>query len=310
MRVDLLERILGKKLRKGLNITPFLTIKTGQRLPYVFIIEDFSDWVKLSKLLKEGVKIFLIGGGSNLVIKEKKENILFVINRYSRKRLIQEGDDFVFLKVSSGYPISRLVKESVLKGWEGLEYHWGLPGTVGGAVYMNSKWTKPLSYVGDLVYEALLLDPKGNFKKVEKEYFNFAYDYSILQKTGEFLVEVVLKFKKEDPEILYKRAMEAYKYRRQTQPFGVFTSGCFFKNISADLKEKLGLPTTSAGYLIDKAGLKGLRVGDFEVSSVHANFIVNKGKGRVSDLMRLIEIIKKRVREKFDVELELEVVVV
>lgn len=310
MKNKILEKILGNRLQKNLDISPFLTLKTGTRLPYVFTIESFSDWLKVAEVLKQGIKVFVIGGGSNLVIKEAKEEVLYVINRYIKKQKIKEDKDNIFLKVSSGYPISKLVKETVMKGWEGLEYHWGLPGTVGGAVYMNSKWTKPLSYVGDQVFSALLLDQKGEFKKVDRDYFKFAYDYSILQKTGEILVEVIFKFRKNKPEVLYERAMQAYNYRRKTQPMGVFTSGCFFKNVDEETQRKLNLPTSSAGYLIDKAGLKGFRIGDFEISTIHANFIVNKGQGKVEDLLALVDFVKKKVKEKFGVDLELEVVII
>ncbi len=306
---EILKNVLGNRVKVSTDISPFLTLKTGVKVPYLFVVESLSDWLKVGRLLKEGIRIFVIGGGSNLVVKKPDPQVLFVLNRYAKKKLLKEEEDKVYIKVSSGYPISKLVKETVRKGWGGLEYHWGLPGSVGGAVYMNSKWTKPLSYVGDVVYEAVLLTPKGEVKKVNQEYFKFSYDYSILQETGEIVLEVVFALKKEDGEVLYKRAVEAYNYRRKTQPFGVFSSGCFFKNISLELQEKLSLPTTSAGYLIDKAGLKGFRVGSFEISQKHANFIINKGGGKIEDLEKLIEIVKKRVKEKFKVDLELEVVI-
>jgi len=147
-------------------------------------------------------------------------------------------------------------------------------------------------------------------KKVAKSYFKFAYDYSILQKTGEIVLEAVFRLKKIDPKILQDRAARSFKYRKKTQPFGVASSGCFFRNISDEEKNKRNLPTASAGYLIDKAGLKGFTVGGFYVSPIHANFIINKGNGKNEDLIKLLGIIKKGVKEKFGVELEEEVIII
>ncbi len=307
----ILEEILRKPVLEGKDLSPYLTLRVGGKAPYFFVVESFADWLRVKELLKEGIiDIFVLGGGSNLVVKNLPRNTLVILNRYAKMELLGEDKDKVFVKVSSGYAMTRFVKECVFKGWEGLEYHWGLPGTVGGAVYMNSKWTRPETYVGDVLYKALLLTRDGEFKEVKREYFKFDYDYSILHETGEIVIEVVFKFTKADPEILYKRSMEAYKYRRETQPVGVFTSGCFFQNISEAVQKKLNLPTKSAGYLIDKAGLKGFRIGGFQISEKHANFIINVGEGRIEDLEKLVEAVKKRVKEKFNVDLELEVIIV
>ena len=97
-------------------------------------------------------------------------------------------------------------------------------------------------------------------------------------------------------------------YRKETQPFGVATSGCFFRNISKEDQERLKLPSTSAGYLIDHAGLKTTQVGDFIVSDKHANFIINKGSGKAEDLLKLVDKIKEEVNKKYGVDLEEEVI--
>ena len=186
------------------------------------------------------------------------------------------------------------------RGFEGLDYHFGLPGTVGGAIYMNSKWTKPLSYYGDNLVSANLVDNRGQVKTVKKSYFKFAYDFSILQKTKELLLDAVFKLKKSKPEIVKQHADFAMDYRKKTQPFGVFTSGCFFKNIDGQ----------SAGRLIDQAGLKGKRIGGFQVSEKHANFIINDGSGKPEDLKKLLQLIKTKVKEKFGIKLEEEVIII
>ena len=140
-----------------------------------------------------------MAGGSNLAIEKDKINGLVIKNSYQKLKIIKETENDVLLSVSSGYPVSLLVNEAVSKGYQGFEYHKGLPGTVGGAIYMNSKWTKPVSYFGENLSYAYLINKRGEDKKVKRNYFRFAYDYSILQKTKEILLEAVFNLKKVDP---------------------------------------------------------------------------------------------------------------
>ncbi|MBI2641239.1 hypothetical protein HYW87_01420 [Candidatus Roizmanbacteria bacterium] len=175
---------------------------------------------------------------------------------------------------------------------------------------MNSKWTNPTRYFGDSLVSALILDKEGDVKKVDRDYFQFAYDSSVLQKTKEIVLTVTLKLKKAPSEALKKRNQNAMAYRKKTQPYGIFSSGCFFRNIGEAERLRAGLPTSSAGYLVDKAGLKGTKSGNFVVSDKHANFIIHKGNGDPKDLVKLLQIIKERVKEKFGVELKEEVVVI
>src|SRR5690606_29157554 len=140
-----------------------------------------------------------------------------------KKAIIKETDEYVHMLFSSGYPMARVVKETTDAGYEGFEYHMGLPGTIGGAIYMNSKWTRPLSYIGDNLVSATLLDKDGKIKLVTRDYFDFAYDYSNLQKTKEIVMEATFLLKKSDPEELKERARSSLEYRKQTQPHGVST---------------------------------------------------------------------------------------
>jgi len=241
-----------------------------------------------------------LAGGSNLAIIKDKINGLVIKNNYKELKIVGKTNKDVLLSISSGYPVSILVNETVNKGYQGFEYHKGLPGTVGGAIYMNSKWTKPISYFGDSLVTSYLVTELGEVKQVDRDYFKFDYDYSILQKTKEILLEAVFKLKKVDPAILKEKSDRAFEYRKKTQPMGTKTSGCFFKNVDGK----------SVGQMIDKVGLKGFSVGDFFISPVHANFIINRGNGQAKDLIKLVKIIKERVKEKFRVELEEEVIIV
>lgn len=305
---DIIIKIINKQslnqslnIEKNKDISHFLTLKNQTRAEYFFEAKSRKDLLAAKKhSLAKNINLFILGGGSNLAVTKEKLTGLIVKNSYFDLKVLSQTKDSVTISVSSGYPVSLLILKSIQNGWSGFEYHQGLPGTVGGALYMNSKWTKPLTYFGDNLVYAYLINNRGEVKKVNKSYFKFAYDYSILQKTKEIVLEAIFKLNIDKTSEIEKRAKFALEYRKRTQPFGVYTSGCFFRNPGK----------ISAGYLIDKAGLKNFSVGDFFVSPVHANFIVNKGNGKRKDLLKLLDIIKKKVKEKFNIELKEEVIII
>ena len=298
---NLNSKVKSLNIEKNKDLSFFNTLRAKTVAEYFLEAKTRKDLVEGKKFaLKNKLPLFILAGGSNLAIVKDKINGLVIKNSYKELKIIEETDKEVLLSVSSGYPVSLLVNETISKGYEGFEYHKGLPGTVGGAVYMNSKWTKPVSYFGDSLEYAYLINDRTQDKKVDKKYFKFDYDYSILQKTKEILLEAVFKLKKIDPTILKERAESAFEYRKKTQPMGEKTSGCFFKNVDGK----------SVGQMIDQAGLKGFEVGDFFVSPIHANFIINRGNGQTKDLLELVKIIKEKVKEKFGVELKEEVIII
>lgn len=291
------------------NLLPFFTLKTPVTAEYYFEAESKEDWKHVAQVThKHAIPLFILGGGSNCAILQDQIKGLTVRNQYKKIDIAAEYENCVDLFVSSGCSVSQLIRYTIEHGYAGLEYHFGLPGTVGGAVVMNSKWTRPESYFGDTLVSATILSRKGELKEVDREYLRFSYGYSFMQETKDILLYVIFRLPKEKPEVLQKRAQKALAYRKQTQPQGVATSGCFFKNISEDEQKRLGLPTRSAGYLIDKAGLKGVHVGGFAVSEKHANFIINTGKGTIHDLTQLVSLITQRVSERYGVQLREEVI--
>lgn len=305
-----LETIVGTgRIGANYDLAPFTTLKTKSKARFFFEATSRDDLIAADcASRKTGIPLFVLGGGSNLVITTERLDALVVHNRYIAFDVLSHTEELNSIAVSSGYPVNLLVQKTIELGLSGLEYHLGLPGTVGGALYMNSKWTRPPVYFGDQLTYANIIDEKGAVTKKTRDYFDFAYDHSIIQETKEVLLEAVFSLKRESPTVLKRRAAEALAYRKQTQPFGVFSSGCFFRNITPEDQRRAGLPTTSAGYLIDRAGLKGSKMGGFYVSPLHANFILNKGDGKAADLMALLAHIKQRVKEKFGIELREEVI--
>src|SRR3989338_8878960 len=172
-----LEKYLGEdRVKENFNLSPYLTLRTKTTAQYYFEAESRTDIIKAKKAsLSLKLSFFILGGGSNLAIIRKELEGLVVRNKYIYKKIEIKNND-IFLKISSGYPVTKLAKELATEGYEGLEYHFGLPGTIGGALYMNSKWTKPQMYVGDNLVSATLLDQTGKEKTVNRSYFDFAYD--------------------------------------------------------------------------------------------------------------------------------------
>jgi UDP-N-acetylmuramate dehydrogenase len=154
-----------------------------------------------------------------------------------------------------------------------------------------------------------LLTKKGELITVDKSYFNFDYNYSKIQETGDIVLRAVFKLQMKTKDEVWGVANASGEYRKKSQPQGVFSAGCTFRNIS--LKEALTIPTpehtTSAGYLLDKAGMKGYSIGGVSVSTQHANFIINSGNATAEEMVQLIAVCKDKVREKFHVSLVEEV---
>lgn len=305
-----LEDILGVgTVRESVDLFPYLSMRLHTKAQYFFEAKSESDLLNVIRASDSlNLPLIMLGGGSNIVFLSSLVVGLVVKNSYSSMEVVSETPQDIDIEVGSGMNLAFLIQHLEEKGYSGLEYQKGLPGTVGGGVYMNSKWTMPISYVGDCVQLAILSDKHGNAKQVDRAYFAFAYDYSKLQDTHEFVISVVFRLKKMESGLVTERALNAQTYRHKTQPFGKPTCGCFFRNVSEEIQKKYNLPTKSAGYLIDKAGLKGTTVGSFMVSDVHANFIMNKGgDARPEDLKTLSDLIKTKVKEKFDIELKEEV---
>ena len=305
-----LDELLGhEKVQEQVDLFPYLSMRIHVKAQYFFEAksqEDLLHALHASSQLQ--LPLIMLGGGSNMVFHKGKIEGLVIKNNFSDIKVIAETKEDVDVEVGSGTSMALLVQYLSEKGYSGLEYQKGLPGTVGGAIYMNSKWAHPLSYVGDCVLSSVLADARGVEKKVDKEYFAFGYDYSSLQKTREFVTSVTFRFKKMDPQTVAQRAQEALEYRSKTQPQGKPTCGCFFRNISDDEQQKHNLPTKSVGYLIEQVGLKGKSIGSFEVSRIHANFIINKGgNARPEDLKKLTDEIKEKVKVQFGIELKEEV---
>ncbi len=318
-RLKELEKVFGEnRIRLNEPMSAHTTFKIGGPVQYYVDVDKTDDIEKAVVAAKKlDLPIFIFGGGSNVIIADhgikglviknncRKFDFLGVSGRV-RNQKVDLNKALVFAE--SGVIMNQLVRFTIEQGLSGLEYQLGLPGTVGGGIYMNSNFPRKGVYVGDCVHKVKLITREGQVKEVDNAYFHFAYDKSILQETEEIVLSAVFRLAPMDKKVLWERGTEALTYRTGTQPKGA-SAGCTFRNIS--IVDAMRLPTpdriTSAGYLIDKAGLKGKRIGDAMISDMHANFVLNMGAAKAQDVVELVKLIKDTVFQKFGVHLLLEV---
>jgi UDP-N-acetylmuramate dehydrogenase len=191
--------------------------------------------------------------------------------------------------------LSKVISQARQHDLGGITALIGLPGTVGGAVYGNAGAHGV--EIGDFVEKIKLFDSKKGVHEENREFFQFSYRYSILKKTKEIVLEIMLDLPPLDPEEI---KTEVLKFRAEKQPRGK-VAGSFFTNPGAN---------ESAGFLIDKAGLKGLKEGDIMVSQKHGNWLLNVGEGTQKQLVKLAKKIKNRIKDLYNINLEPENIVV
>lgn len=316
-----LEAALGAgRVKYDEPLARYTTFKVGGPAQYFFVASS-SDQLQLAYKTAHdlNIPVTILGGGSNILISDEGIKGLVVRNEARGIKIVKRLGKIksgkmnitqVLVEADTGTVINQLVRFTCDEGLSGVEHHLGLPGTIGGALYMNSKWTNPTSYIGDAVYQAKILNPDGTVRLVDQKYFDFAYDYSVLQKTHEIVLSVFFLLQIKDSKDLWKVAHASMEYRTKTQPMGVQTAGCTFRNIATSDAERIITPnrTKSAGYLIDSVGLKGHQIGNAKISDKHANFILNMGGASASDIKALIDLAVTKVKERYGVTLSTEIV--
>ncbi|MBI2598986.1 UDP-N-acetylmuramate dehydrogenase [Candidatus Curtissbacteria bacterium] len=296
--------------------------KIGGPARLFFEAKSLDDLKLAAATAKENkIPFVILGGGANVLISDKGFNGLVIKNRADGIKLVGlkgtidktgTGIKNALVWAASGTPMNQLARFTIDQGLEGLEFLLSVPGTVGGGIKINAHFeVEKGDFLGNHLVSALLLNPKtGEVKNVDSTYFEFSYDHSKIQESGEIVLEAVFRLdRSEDPKDIWQKAMDNVKRRNQEQPVGVACSGCIFRNIEHDDAVRLSTPnlTTSTGYIIDSLGLKGTKVGGAEVSRHHANFILNTGGATASDVIELINLIKAKAKETYGLDLKEEI---
>jgi UDP-N-acetylmuramate dehydrogenase len=254
----------------------------------------------------EGIPLTYIGNGTNLVVRSAGIRGLVVSLRVAFNDLapldslplhtIPAGEP-VRIRVGAGVPLTRLLHLMIREGLLGLTFAVGIPGTMGGAIVMNAG--TEVGSTWDVVERVTLLRPDGRIVERARHEVNVGYRCTDLPSKS-VVLEAVLCTTKGTAEAVRDAVRQIYRCRRQSQPLSQPNAGSVFKNP----------PGERAGRLIDGLGMKGYRIGDAQISPIHANFIVNLGHASSDDVLALIEAIKYRVYMQTDIRLEEEVRIV
>lgn len=289
-------KILPGRVRAGEPMKKHTSWRIGG-LADVFVEPSSREELRLavSYVNKRSIPLTVIGAGTNILVSDEGIRGVVVKVGSGLDRICLEENVII---AEAGAKLSRVAAVAREAGLGGFEFSAGIPGAIGGAVVMNAG-ANGVS-VGALVKEILLLNMEGCFFKKTKEEMNFAYRSSALQSERAVVVEAVFSCCRRDKEAIREEMEVFIKKRKETQPLHYPSAGSIFRNPPGD----------SAGRLIEAAGLKGERVGDAQISTLHANFIINLGAATARDVMALVERARKSVLELFGIELKPEVKVV
>jgi UDP-N-acetylmuramate dehydrogenase len=289
----------GSSLRRNVSLAGYSSFRIGGRADYFLEalgIEDLKKAVSTARFCS--LPFYVIGGGYNILFSDLGFRGLVIRNRSDRISLHGRSS----VEVDSGASLERLLQFCLKEGLSGLEFLAGIPGTVGGAVFGNAGAFKQC--IGDFLERAFLWTAGGEERTVNREDLHFDYRDSVLKKTGDLLLGAVFRLTKGDTGEIRSRMEENIGWRENRHPSGeVACAGSYFKNPDLPDGKKV-----AAARLLDEAGVKGLSRGDAVVSKKHANFIINQGRATASDVRCLAEEMKKRVRDKFRIELREEVI--
>jgi UDP-N-acetylmuramate dehydrogenase len=293
MSLEVLTEKLGSdRLKQNEQLSVHVYMKVGGPADLYYEAKNSKELEEVIKLsIREEIPFTLLGNGSNVLVSDKGVRGLVIKNNAEEIKLLPFG----FVEVDSGVELSKLISLARNNGLTGLERLIRVPGTVGGAIFMNAGDTFKKKFIGDLVVWVEVVDKEGNIKKLELAECEFGYRSSRFQKSGETILRVKLQLKQETKEKIEIAARDIL-VRKMKQPTGS-SMGSTFKNP----------PETSAGELIEKAGLKGKQIGGAKISEVHGNFIINTGNATAKDVKDLIDLIKRTVKEKFGIDLQEEI---
>ncbi len=301
-RSDLVRLILkgafGERLKADEPLAPYTSFRIGgpaQWFLRVDTVEDLKEAVRVAQRAR--IPFRVLGRGSNVLVSDEGVEGLVILNR-SKRFSVRPSSEGLRLVVDAGVPLPWLAGQLAQGGIGGLEWAIGIPGTVGGAVVQNAgAWGQE---VKDRLLWVEWIDRQGQVETVPAERLRLGYRHSLLLELSPeerpIVLRAAFRVDRQTPEVVQQR-LRRYILRRTSSQPRVPSGGSTFRNPPGDY----------AGRLLEAAGLKGHRIGNAQFSTKHANFIVNLGGATAADVMALIELARQRVREQFDVELELEI---
>ena len=292
----------GPKLRRHVPLEPYTTFKIGGPADLLYEA-DTADALANAVLTarKAEVPYFVLGLGANVLISDKGVRGLVIRNVATHTVFHDDGRVWV----ESGAVMSQLIPEAVRRGWSGLEHYVGIPSTVGGAIWQNLHFLSPAPerertmFIAEVFESAEILSEENERKTVDKEYVGFGYDDTIFHHRQDVALAATFRLEKKDPAIMHKIMQENLSWRGSRHPWLEWhpSAGSIFKKIEG----------VGAGRLVDACGLKGYRIGDAQISHIHANIMVNLGDATSADVIALVQHAQRMVKESSGHELEPEI---
>ncbi|MDB9426096.1 UDP-N-acetylmuramate dehydrogenase [Microcystis aeruginosa CS-564/01] len=282
-------------IKTSVSLADFTSYRVGGRAQW------YAEPVNLEELREvfawwqsQDLPLTVLGAGSNLLISDRGLPGLVLNTRHLRSSRFDA--ETATITAAAGEPLPKIAWRAAKRGWRGLEWAVGIPGTVGGAVVMNAG--AHTSCVADRLVRALVLNPDGQLETLSKEDLNYSYRSSSLQGDQCLVIEATFQLEATDNrEEIMTITTHNLRHRKSTQPYDRPSCGSVFRNPKPQY----------AGALIEEMGLKGYQIGGAQVSELHANFILNIGSAKASDILRLIRHVQEQVFDRWSLWLEPEV---
>ncbi len=288
----------AEQVRLDVPLAPLTWFGLGGPAKFFVQPRDLAQLQSIVARLREAeIPLYVLGSGANLLVRD--EGVDGAVIRLNvpevKKGSIEKKEGGGIVTAGAGKDVQKLVLEASHAGLSGLECLAGIPGSVGGEIKMNAGGA--FGDIGSAVQTVTVMDTHGHVMVRDKDDLVFEYRKSNI--TAKFILGATFSLAEDDPQRIMTKVKEIWMFKKNSQPLADKSAGCIFKN-------PRGL---SAGALIDQSGLKGHAIGGAEVSTKHANFITAKKGAKAEEVLNLISTIKERVKDKFDVKLETEVVI-
>jgi UDP-N-acetylmuramate dehydrogenase len=296
-------RALGEtRVERDAPLAPFTTFRIGGPADLLFHARTADELAAaVTAARAHGFPYFVLGLGANILVGDRGFRGLVIRNAAAHHRFEADGT----LTTESGAVMKDLIQEAVRLGWSGLEHYVGIPSTVGGAIWQNLHFLSPAPerertmFISEVFASCDILSEEGERKTVGAEYVKFGYDDSVFHHRRDIVLAVTFRLQRGDSGVMHRILQENLSWRGGKHPWLEWhpSAGSIFKKIEG----------VGAGRLVDQCGLKGKRVGNAQISHIHANILVNLGGATARDVRELIALAQSAVFEKFSVSLQPEI---
>jgi len=298
--IDSLAADLKGEILYSAPMSQYTSFRVGGKVDALAFPADLDDLQRILRWCgEEGVEYFILGNGTNLLVRDGGIRGLAISlgQGFFRIEEVERSDKECWVFAEAGPSLGKLVEFAWKRELAGLEFAAGIPGSIGGAIFMNAGAFQ--GEMKNILHSVRLVDAGGNLREKEKEELAFFYRSLKLPK-GEIILGGTFRLQTENGQAIRSKVEEILRRRQEKQPLDLPSAGSVFKNPSQG----------PAGRLIEQIGLKGKRLGDAQISEKHANFIVNRGRAKAQDILALAELVRERVWQEKGVRLEMEIQVV